>query len=194
MANIYCIANMLLSVDTSGLVDAEGRVFGIDGVLLQGIIIQGLSVFILFIILSYLLFEPAKKMLNARTERIKNDIETATKDKEEAAKLKDEYDARIKEIDKEAESILSEARKKAKKKENDIIAEANDEAARIVARGNQEIELEKSRVVDEVRKEMISVATVMAEKIVAESIDEAKQEALIEETLKEMGDSTWLSK
>ena len=40
---------------------------------------------------------------------------------------------------------------------------------------------------------MISIATVMAEKMVAVSIDSAKQDALIEETLKEMGEETWLS-
>ncbi len=192
--NLYGIANTLLTVDTSGLVDESGRVFGIDEVLLQGVIIQGLSIFLLFMFLSYVLFEPVKKLLANRTERIKNNIESATKDKEDAAKLKEEYDAKIKGIDKEAEAILSEARKKAKKKENDIIAGANEEAARIVARSNQEIELEKNRVIDEVRREMIAIATVMAEKIVGASIDEAKQEALIEETLKEMGDSTWLSK
>ena len=43
------------------------------------------------------------------------------------------------------------------------------------------------------KQEMISVASLMSEKIVAASMDEAKQNALIEQTLEEMGDDTWLN-
>ncbi len=43
------------------------------------------------------------------------------------------------------------------------------------------------------KKEMISIASVMAGKVVAASIDTNIQNSLIDETLKEIGDSTWLS-
>ena len=46
---------------------------------------------------------------------------------------------------------------------------------------------------DDVKKEMISIASVMAGKVVAASIDTTIQKSLIDETLKEIGDSTWLS-
>ena len=46
---------------------------------------------------------------------------------------------------------------------------------------------------DEVKQEMISVASLMSEKIVAASIDADKQNALIEQTLQEIGDETWQS-
>ena len=60
---------------------------------------------------------------------------------------------------------MSQTRKNAVKRENEIVDEAKAEAARIVDRANHDIELEKSKVKDDVKKEMISVATVMAEKI-----------------------------
>ena len=44
------------------------------------------------------------------------------------------------------------------------------------------------------RKEIVRVATAMAAKILSQQIDESKQDALIEDTLKEMGGSTWLSR
>lgn len=194
MAYLYGISNILLQVDTSSLTDGEGRIFGIDEILGQGLLFQAIAVFILFAGMSFLLFEPVKKLLANRRERIKNDIESATQDKEDAAKLKEEYDSKIKEVNKEADEILSAARKKALKRENEIIVEAEEEAARILSRANQEIELEKSKVKDEVKVEIIKVATCMASKIVEASIDEAKQNELIDETLKEMGDETWLNK
>ena len=43
------------------------------------------------------------------------------------------------------------------------------------------------------KQEMISVAAAMAGKVIEVSLDEGKQSQLIEDTLKEMGDETWLS-
>lgn len=176
------------------LAESDGRVFGLDWQLLFDILIQGFAVFLLFIFLSYILIDPVRRVLEERREKIKNDVESAASDRAEAAKLKAEYDARIKKADDEAGEILSAARKKAVKNEENIIADANAEAARIISRANQEAELEKSKVKDEVKQEIISVATVMAGKFVAGSMDDSKQAALIDETLKEMGDDTWLNK
>lgn len=176
------------------LAESEGRVFGLDWQLIFDILIQGLAVFLLFIFLSYILIDPVRRVLEERREKIKNDVESAASDRAEAAKLKAEYDARIKKADDEAGEILSAARKKAVKNEENIIADANTEAARIISRANQEAELEKSKIKDEVKQEIISVATVMAGKFVAGSMDDSKQAALIDETLKEMGDDTWLNK
>ena len=168
-------------------------IFGLDAQLLFDSLITMAAMIFLFIVLSYLLFNPARDLLEKRKKGIEEQMDTAAKEKEEAIKFKEEYDEKIKNADKEVDEILSEARKKALKKENDIIAEAKDEAARIVDRANKEIELEKSKVKDEVKKEIISVSTVMAGKIVASSLDNKKQSQLIEETLEEMGDETWLS-
>lgn len=171
-----------------------GRIFGLDAQLLFDILVQGLAVFLLFIFLSYVLIEPVKKMLDERQAKIKNDIENAANDREEAAKLKADYDEKIKNADAEVSDILSAARKKAVKNEEAIIADAKEEASRIISRANQEAELEKSRVKDEVKQEIIGVATVMAGKFVEGAMDDDKQAALIDETLKEMGDNTWLNK
>ena len=176
------------------LAESDGRVFGLDWQLVFDILIQGLAVFLLFIFLSYILIDPVRKVLEERREKIKNDVESAASDRAEAAKLKAEYDAKIKKADDEAGEILSAARRKAVKNEENIIADANAEAARIISRANQEAELEKSKVKDEVKQEIINVATVMAGKFVAGSMDDSKQAALIDETLKEMGDDTWLNK
>lgn len=96
-------------------------------------------------------------------------------------------------MQKETDEILSEARKKALKKESVMLEEAREEAAQIVARANREVELEKSKVKDEMKQEIINVATAMAGKIVASSLDESKQSQLLADTLEEMGDETWLS-
>ena len=149
----------------------DNRIFGLDPQLVFQVAFQMLAIFILFLAASYLLLDPVRKILNDRKE----------------------YDTKLKRIDKEAEQILSDARKKAMQRENEIIADARAEAARIMENAKSEAELEKKRVKDEVKQEIISVAALMSEKIIAASVDEQTQNALFEQTLKEMGDKTWLN-
>lgn len=169
------------------------RLFDLDFQLLHDTILLAISVFVLFTVMSYNLFNPVRKMLKGRQDKIKNDIDSALLDKEEAEALKVQYEDKLKNIDKEAEVILSEARQKALKNEMRIVDEAKEEAARIIRRANEEAELEKKRVMDDVKQEMIQIASMMAGKVVAASIDTTIQDTLVDETLKEMGDSTWLS-
>ena len=158
------------------------RMFGLDVQLIHDSIFLAINVFILFTFLSFLLFNPVRDMLNKRREKIQSDIETAGKNKEDAIALKAEYEAKLREIDKEAEKILSEARKKALNRE---------EANRILERAHSEVVLEQKRAVDDMKKEMIRIASAMAGRVVAQSMDVKIQDTLIEETLKEMGESTW---
>jgi len=171
----------------------SGRLFDLDPQLLHDTALLAISIFALFIILSYLLFNPVRKMLQDRQARIKGDIDSALADKKDAAQSKQEYLDKLKNIDKEAEEILSEARSKALKNEARIVDEAREEAARIIQRANEEALLEKKRVIDEVKQEMITIAAMMAGKVVATNIDTTIQDSLVDETLKEIGDSTWLS-
>ncbi len=169
------------------------RLFDLDWQLIADACLLIIAMFALFLIMSYFLFNPARKMLNSRKEKIRTELETAKQDMDEAGRLKEEYESRLKEIDKEAEGILSEARKKALNNENQIIAQAKEEAARILERAKTEAELEKQKISDEVKREIVAVAAIMAGKVVSASIDTTVQSQLIDETLKEIGDKTWLS-
>lgn len=169
------------------------RLFTLDAQFLFDAVVLAVSMLVMFTLLSYLLFNPVRDILEKRKQRVLDDQETAKREKEDAAVYKEEYEKKLKEVDKEVEEILSAARKKAQQNEAKIIAEAREEAARIIERGNAEIELEKKRALDEMKQEIISIASMMAGKVVTASIDTNVQESLIEETLKEMGDSTWLN-
>ncbi len=169
------------------------RLFTLDAQFLFDTVVMALSMLVMFGLLSYFLFNPVRDMLEKRKQRVADDQETAKREKEDAIAFKEEYDQKLKQVDKEAEAILSAARKKAMQNEAKIIAEAKEEAARIIARANAEIELEKKRALDDMKQEMITIASMMAEKVVAASIDTNVQESLIDETLKEMGEGTWLS-
>lgn len=169
------------------------RMFGLDWQLLADASLTLIAVFVLFFVMSYFLFNPARKMLRNRKLKIQNELMEAASNLEEAKGMKADYEGRIKNIEKEAEEILSEARKKALANEAQIIAEAHTEAGRILERARMEAALEKQKMADDVKKEMIEIASLMAGKVVSASIDTTLQDQLFEETLKEMGENTWLS-
>lgn len=169
------------------------RLINFDPQLINDVVITGINIFILFFAMSYLLFNPARDFLEKRRQKIAGDLETARSSKESAVALKAEYEAKIKAIDKEAEMILDEARKKAKKQEAEILEEARAEAGRIIERANREIDLEKKKALEDVKTEIVSIASLMAEKAVAASMNVKIQDSLVEETLKEMSESTWQS-
>lgn len=169
------------------------RMFGIDWQLLADATLTIIAVFVLLAVMSYFLFDPARKMLADRQAKIKGELDDAKTNMDEANRLRADYEAKLRDIDREAESILSEARRKALANENQMIAEAKEEAARIMERARVEAELEKQKVSDEVKTEIISVASLMAGKVVAASIDTKVQAQLVDETLKEMGKDTWLN-
>ncbi|HCD42608.1 MAG TPA: ATP synthase F0 subunit B [Lachnoclostridium sp.] len=169
------------------------RLLGFDAQLLFDSFVTGINIFILFFALSYMLFNPVREALEKRKQKIAGELKNAADDKEAAHAMKEEYEARLHEVKKEAEAILEDARKRAKQREAEIIAEAREEADRIVIRGNREVELERKKALDDMKEQIISIASVMAGKVVAASIDTTVQDALIDETLKEMGESTWQS-
>ncbi len=169
------------------------RIIGFDWQLLHDAVLTGINIFILFFALSYLLFNPARAFLEKRRQKIAGDLAEAADNKKTAQELKAEYESKLKEINKEADMILAEARKKAMIKETDILDEARAEAARIIERANRQVELERKQALDDMKQEIVSIASLMAGKVVASSIDVKVQDSLIDETLKEMGESTWLS-
>ena len=128
---------MNLSGNTFVALAADGRLFGLDPQLLFDAAVTAVNVFILFLLLTFILFNPVRNMLKKRQDKITSDRENAENDKKEAGALKAEYEAKLKDAHKEA--------------------------------------------------------AVMASKLVARSIDEKDSNALIEETLNEMGEKTWLS-
>ena len=142
------------------------RLIGFDPQLLFESFFTALNIFILFFGLSYLLFDPVRNVLEKRRQKIAGEL---------------------------AQAAEEEARRKAKVRENEIVEEARAEAARIVERANREVELEKKKALDDMKQEIVSIASLMAGKVVAASIDTTIQDTLIDETLKEMGESTWQS-
>ena len=169
------------------------RIIGFDAQFLFDAFIMGVAMLILFALLSFLLFNPLKKVLNDRKQRIAMQISSAQDDMTKAFQLKAEYEEKLRQVDKEANTILENARKKAKQNEDEIIKEAIKEAERIKYRACKEVELEKKKVSDEIKNVFINISSLIASKAIGSSMSVELSSSLIEDTLKEIGESTWQS-
>ena len=167
------------------------RLIGFDPQLLADAAIVGVNVLILFAILTYLLFDPVRKVLNDRRERIAAELQDAASKEEKANAMKAEYEFKLKDINKEADRIWEDARKKAKIKEEEILSNAREEAERITDRANKQIEMEKKKAMDDMKQEMVGLAVIIAQKAITSSMNVDVQASLVDETLKEMGEGIW---
>ncbi len=154
--------------------------------------VQLLALFLIIYILYKLLFKPVTEFLEKRQALIASDMQQAETAKTSANTLKAEYEQKIAHIEDERDTILKDARAKALKNEEQIIASAHEEADAIKAKALRDIALEQERVQAEIKTQMIEVANLMASKFVAESMNEDKQNQLVDEMIKEMGDVEWL--
>ncbi len=170
------------------------RILGFDLQLLVQMVIQGVTALALFYILGRLMFNPVRGILEKRKQRIADEFKRIEEDTEVIAELKTEYERKLSEIHVEADQILSHARKRAIEKEDEIIKEARDEASRVVKRAQLEIAREKEQAVEDIRKEIIDVATLMASRFVEASLVGDKKNRIIEESLAAIEEGTWSSR
>ena len=169
------------------------RLFNLDWQLIADSFLSIIALFVLLFFMGRFLFDPARKFLESRRERIAGELQSADDAREEAEKLKAMYEEKLKNADKETEEILYDARQRALDNERQIVEEAREEAKRILDHAHREAELEKQKVADDVKKEMVVLASMIAGKVVSASIDTTVQDQLVQDALKEIGNSTWQS-
>lgn len=142
-------------------------------------------------LLSWLLYKPVLKFLEARRERIASEIEEAQKNLTYSLEQKKLYEGKLAGIETERSDILSLARRQALEREQEIIEDANREAGLILERARIELEREREKAKDEIRTQIVEVGTLMAERFVGEYLDPATKDRLLEKAIADLGDAQW---
>ena len=98
-----------------------------------------------------------------------------------------EYAAKLKESKEEAAQIVSAAVKRAGERENQILAEAQQEAAALKKKAEESIELEKKKAINEIKDQISDIVIMASEKVCEKEISKADNEALIDRFIAEVG-------
>lgn len=121
------------------------------------------------------------KGLNARAEKIQADLKEAEKIRETAKKSLAAYREQIDNAKNEASSIIENARIEAGRVREKIISSAREEAEANKNKIMLEIDRAKEEVTNNMRKQTVDIAVVMAEKILKRNITKEDNQALIDE-------------
>lgn len=144
---------------------------------------------IVFFMLYKFAWPAMKKGLDARTERIQKDLDNAANDKATAESEAAAVRQAKGDIGAERERILADARAQAEAMLADGAVRIEEEAAELIARVDAEIASAKNRLVDELRAEIARLSIKAADRAVAESLDDATLQQLIEAYIQKVGAS-----
>jgi F-type H+-transporting ATPase subunit b len=158
---------------------------GAIGIDWQVLLAQFVNFAILFGLLSVLLYKPMRRMLDERSNRIKESMEQAEQIKEQMTKSEEQVKLQLDTARREGQDILAQAAQMGERLKEEAKGEARQEAEVIVARARTEIERERDQALDEVKREFVDLAITAAEKVVNESLDREKHRRLIEEVLEQ---------
>ncbi|SRR6056297_254932 len=141
---------------------------------------------VLLLILWKAAWKPIVEALDARSEKIRGDIEAAEKSRLEAEKLFEEHRQMMDKAKDDAQQVIADGKNDAEKLKNSIVEKANQEAKDMVERARKEITLAKDKALTEIQAEVVTLTTEIASKVISKNLNPDDQKALVEEALEKL--------
>jgi F-type H+-transporting ATPase subunit b len=130
--------------------------------------------------------KPIVSSIEARNQKIEDELLSAQKARQEFEQLKSQNDDLLKSAREERQIMLIEARKDADSFRSAEMAKAKEDATRLLEQAKSEIENQKRAAINEVKKELGAISIGIAEKLVREKLtDSASQQSLVTKLVNE---------
>jgi len=141
---------------------------------------------LLIVVLSKYAFGPIVKMLDERERTIRDAIEQAKKEREEAEKLLASQKEALLKAQRDAAEIAKRNQQEMEAFRAQLTAQAKKEADELVASARKQITEEKAKAVADLRAEVADLAVGAAARIVRSSLDEKAQRQLVDEYIRDL--------
>jgi F-type H+-transporting ATPase subunit b len=147
-----------------------------------------LVAFIIFVAIAIYLKAPSMigKLLDEQIERVKKELSDAIELKEEANALLAEYERKKEDAEKEAETIIANAKERAKNYEQSALAKSEEIIKRQEAQSVEKINQAEIQAMSRIRKSIIEKSIDSAEKLVSEKISSKKSDQIFTDSLKDL--------
>ncbi|MBI3551077.1 MAG: F0F1 ATP synthase subunit B [Elusimicrobia bacterium] len=129
---------------------------------------------------------PMIAAIEDRERRLREERKAAEAARAEAQRIQADLEARLAEIDAKSREAMAQAAKDAEAFRSRHAAQAHDESKRILEKARAELEMEKQRLVRELRQEVATLSVMAAEKIVRKSVDDGVQKSVLDSFFKEL--------
>src|SRR5918993_791980 len=153
-----------------------------------GEIIIGLIAFAVVMVVFFRFIAPRfEQVFRARREAIEGGIERAEAMQAEAKAALEQYRAQLAEARTEAAQIRDQARAEGQQILEELRTQAQEESARIVARGEEQLAASRQQVVNELRGQIGRLAVDLASRVVGESLeDQARRSGTVDRFLDQL--------
>lgn len=151
------------------------------GINLGFLIVQIIAFIIVFLTLNAWVYKPMLNMMETRKQKIAQGLEDARVAAEARANAEKDAAKIIADAQAEASKVVREATERAEVAAKDVRTAAEGEAAKAREAAMAEAELERGRILGDLRGQVAALAMAAANKLVGEALDEKKQRALLDE-------------
>lgn len=153
------------------------------------LIAQICNLFIQLLIVKIFFLDKIKAIIDQRREAADKQITEAETAKSEALAIKQTYEQNMQEAKAKADDLLMTAQRTANSRSEEIIAQAQQQAAQIKSKAAADIELEKKKAINEAKNEISDLAMAIAGKVVARELNAGDQADMIDRFIDELGDN-----
>ena len=153
------------------------------------LIAQICNLFIQLLIVKIFFLDKIKAIIDQRREAADKQITEAETAKSEALAIKKTYEQNMQEAKAKADDLLMSAQRTANSRSEEIIAQAQQQAAQIKSKAAADIELEKKKAINEAKNEISDLAMAIAGKVVARELNAGDQADMIDRFIDELGDN-----
>lgn len=155
------------------------------------IIMIWITVIVLFLVLKKFFFEKVKNFMETRSNSIQDAFDSAEAVNRRADEKMQNYTKRIANVEAEGREIIRDAKIKADAQAREIIEDANKQAAEMLNKAERNIEREKQKAMEEMRREVAALALMAAERIVEREIQNIGQDEIVDEVINKARSTGW---
>ena len=141
----------------------------------------------LFIGLAKYAFGPITAAVAQREKALEDAIAAAKADRDAAAALLAEQRKQIDAARAEAQRLIAEGRSTAESMKAGMLEETRKQQAELLDRARRDIDAEKMKAIDELRREAVDLAIAGAGKVIEKNLDDAQNRKLVESYLASIG-------
>ena len=147
-----------------------------------------LNTLIIYFVAKKLLFKPVMKIIQDRQQEIDDMYTKASQAEEQANALRETYEQKLEVAQAEAERTVKEATLRGQNRQEEIIRQANEQAAAILDKANADIAREKKKAINDAKDQISVIALSIAGKVVGKELSGSDQSALVDSFIDELGE------
>lgn len=145
-----------------------------------------LSFGLLFFLLKRYAFPPILEALESREKKIRGDIDSAEKLREEARLIKETLEKELKSAHERASTIVQMATGEAKKIQEKTLEETQAKVRQMQSDVEREMETSRNKLLNEIRSYTAALTIASTEKFLKKALDEKDKKRLAEESIEEV--------